>query len=55
MIELPENQSVTLAAQTSPIPITIDNRSAGTRTIMLRFASDKLGLNPVQVLCHATH
>ncbi len=42
VIELPENQSVTLAAQTSPIPITIDNRSAGTRTIMLRFASDKL-------------
>ncbi len=40
-IALPADQTVTLAARSAPIPLTIDNGAAGPRQIMLRFRSDK--------------
>jgi hypothetical protein len=43
-IALPENQSVTLAAQSASIPLTIENASAGARQILLRFRSDKIAV-----------
>ncbi len=41
-IALPEGQSVTLAAQRAEIPITIENRSDGDRSVRLSFESDKI-------------
>ena len=42
VISLPENQSVTLAARSAPIPLTIENHSIGTRQVLLTFRSDKI-------------
>ncbi len=42
VISLPENQSVTLAARSAPIPLTIENNSTGTRQVLLEFRSDKI-------------
>ena len=41
-IGLPENQSVTLAAQSAPIPLTVENGTSGARQVVLRFESDKI-------------
>ncbi len=41
-IELPDGQSVTLAAQRAKIPITVDNQSDGIREVLLTFESDKI-------------
>ncbi len=41
-IALPENQSVTLAAQSAVIPLTIENNSSGARQVLLSFRSDKI-------------
>ncbi len=41
-VALPEGQSVTLAAQRAEIPITVENRSDGDRTVLLSFESDKI-------------
>ena len=41
-ISLPENQSVTLAAQSAPIPLTIENSANGQRQVLLEFRSDKI-------------
>ena len=42
VISLPANQSVTLAARSAPIPLTIENNSPGTRQVLLKFLSDKI-------------
>jgi hypothetical protein len=41
VMSLPQNQSVTLAARSVPIPLTITNGSSGPRQVLLRFRSDK--------------
>lgn len=41
-IVLPEGQSVTLAAQRAEIPLTVENTSDGSRTVLLLFDSDKI-------------
>ncbi|MGI9613490.1 MAG: DUF6049 family protein [Acidimicrobiales bacterium] len=41
-ISLPENQSVTLAARSAPIPLTIENSASGQRQVLLQFRSDKV-------------
>jgi hypothetical protein len=41
-VSLPGNQSVTLAARSAAIPLTIDNASDGTRRVELRFRTDQL-------------
>lgn len=41
-IILPEGQSVTLAAQRAEIPLTVENTSDGSRTVLLLFDSDKI-------------
>lgn len=41
-ILLPEGQSVTLAAQRAEIPLTVENTSDGSRTVLLLFDSDKI-------------
>ncbi len=43
-IELPDGQSVTLAAQQAEIPITVNNQSDGTRLVLLSFKSDKINV-----------
>jgi len=47
-ILLPEGQSVTLAAQRAEIPLTVENTSDGTRTVMLLFESDKIDVTQDQ-------
>ncbi len=42
VISLPENQSVTLAATSVPIPLTIENEATGARQVLLQFRSDKI-------------
>lgn len=42
VIELHDGQPVTLAARAAPIPITVENSSAGPRAVMLQFRSDKV-------------
>ena len=42
LISLPANQSVTLAARSAPIPLTIENASSGARNVLLQFQSDKI-------------
>jgi hypothetical protein len=42
VVSLPQNQSVTLAARSVPIPLTITNAATGTREVLLQFRSDKL-------------
>ena len=42
VISLPENQSVTLAAQSVQIPLTIQSQAEGNRSVLLRFESDKI-------------
>ncbi len=39
---LPDGQSVTLATLNANIPITVENRSSGTRSVLLEFESDKI-------------
>ncbi len=41
-VQLPEFQSVTLAAQHSVIPLAIHNDATGSRNVLLRFESDKI-------------
>ena len=41
-IDLPDGQSVTLAAQRAEIPITVNNTTDGTREVLLSFTSDKI-------------
>ena len=41
-ISLPENQPVTLAAQSAQIPLTIENTSSGARLVLLSVRSDKI-------------
>lgn len=47
-ILLPEGQSVTLAAQRAEIPLTVENTSDGSRTVMLLFESDKIDVTQDQ-------
>ncbi len=42
VIELHDGQPVTLAAQSAPIPIIVENNGGGPREVMLRFQSDKV-------------
>ncbi len=42
VISLPGNQSVTLAAQSVPIPLTVASSAPGARQVMLRFQSDRV-------------
>ncbi len=44
VISLPEGPAITLAAQTSAIPLTITNTSSGIRRVQLRFQSDRIGV-----------
>lgn len=41
-VSLVDGQSITLAANTASIPITVSNEGAGTRQVMLRFQSDRI-------------
>lgn len=41
-VTLPEGRAVTLAAQHSTIPLSINNRASGGRRVMLEFLSDKI-------------
>lgn len=43
-IALPDSQTVTLAARSVPIPLTIENNASGTRQVLLRFRSDKIAV-----------
>lgn len=44
VISLPEGPAITLAAQTSAIPLTVTNTSSGVRRIRLQFESDRIGV-----------
>ena len=43
-IALPPNQTVTLAARSAAIPLTIENGAAGARQVLLEFQSDKIAV-----------
>ncbi len=45
VISLPDPETVTLAAQTSVLTLTVENEAPGPRAVLLRFQSDKLSVD----------
>ncbi|MEL7206778.1 MAG: DUF6049 family protein [Actinomycetota bacterium] len=43
-IDLPGNQSVTLAAQAAPLPVAVDNGADGARYVRVQVTSDKISM-----------
>ncbi|MCP5033372.1 MAG: hypothetical protein GY939_16355 [Actinomycetia bacterium] len=49
VVSLPGDQSVTLAARSASIPLTIENSSNGTRQVQLQFRADRLEVTDDQI------
>lgn len=44
VISMPDGQSITLAARTASVPLAVSNDGLGTRQVLLRFESDRIGV-----------